>query len=218
MSSTSSIRPWVPAELEQAIRSRAAHYRELSSDGLEAGMILTNEAELARRLDAIAYPGLTANFDLGKTAALIVAMLDLREYGRAYGQMCIANAQALAAALAQADLPVHHVAGRGYTASQHIAIHARKYGGGGRAARLLEQANILTSGIELPLPQVAGDFNALRLGTQEITRWGMAPADMAQIAELIARVLVRDETPARVRTDVVALRRRFQQLHFVRCA
>jgi len=187
-----------------------------SFGGPPAGMILTNDAELARRLDAIAYPGLTANFDLGKTAALIVAMLDLREHGRAYAQMCIANAQALAAALAQAGLLVHHVAGRGYTASQHIAIRAHGYGGGTAAARLLEGANILTSGIELPLPPVAGDFNALRLGTQEITRWGMAPANMPQIAELIARVLVRGEVPERVRPDVVALRRGFQELHFVR--
>lgn len=71
-------------------------------------------------------------------------------------------------------------------------------------------------GIELPLPPVAGDFNALRLGSQEVTRWGIAPGDMPQIAELIARVLVRGEAPARVRPDVVALRRGFQELHFVR--
>jgi len=83
-------------------------------------------------------------------------------------------------------------------------------------ARLLEQANILTSRIELPLPPLAGDFNALRLGMQEVTRWGMAPADMPYVAKLIARVLVRGEAPARVRPDVVALRQGFQELHFVR--
>ena len=187
-----------------------------SFGGPPAGMILTNEPELARRLDAIAYPGLTANFDLAKTAALVVAMLDLREHGRAYAQMCIANAQALAAALDAAGLPVHQVAGRGHTASQHIAIHARGYGGGTAGSRVLERANILTSGIELPLPAVPGDFNAIRVGTQEITRWGMAPADMPAVAELIARVLVAGEAPERVRPDVVALRARFQDLHFVR--
>ncbi|HRC74954.1 MAG TPA: beta-eliminating lyase-related protein [Kouleothrix sp.] len=187
-----------------------------SFGGPPSGMILTNEPELARRLDAIAYPGLTANFDLGKTAALIVAMLDLREFGRAYARTCIANAQALAAALAERGCPVHAVAGRGYTESQHVAIHAQAYGGGTAAARVLERANILTSGIELPLPPVPGDFNALRLGTQEITRWGMQPADMPRVAELIARVLVAGEAPERVQPDVVALRRGFQQLHFVR--
>ena len=187
-----------------------------SFGGPPAGIILTNEAELAQRLDTIAYPGLTANFDLSKTAALIVAVLDLREHGRDYARMCIANAQALAVALDERGLPVHRVVERGYTASQHVAIRAHGYGGGTVAARVLERANILTSGIELPLPPVTGDFNALRIGTQEITRWGMQPGDMPQIAELIGRVLVRGEAPEDVRANVVALRRRFQELHFVR--
>ncbi|KPV46065.1 serine hydroxymethyltransferase, partial [Kouleothrix aurantiaca] len=78
-----------------------------SFGGPPSGIILTDDAELAQRLDAIAYPGLTANFDLAKTAALVVAMLDLREFGRAYAQMCIANARALAAVLADAGCPVH---------------------------------------------------------------------------------------------------------------
>ena len=187
-----------------------------SFGGPPAGMVLTNDPELARRLDAIAYPGLTANFDLSKTAALVVAMLDLREHGRDYARMCIANAQALAAALERAGCPVHRVEGRGHTASQHVALHAHAYGGGTKASRLLERANLLASGIELPLPPVPGDFNAVRLGTQEITRWGMRPEHMGQLAELLARVLVRGEEPERVRPDVVAFRRQFQELHFVR--
>ena len=74
--------------------------------------------------------GLTANFDLSKTAALIIACLDLREFGRDYARMGIANAQALAQALASGDCPVYHVPGQGYTASHHIAIPAADFGGG----------------------------------------------------------------------------------------
>lgn len=187
-----------------------------SFGGPPAGMVLTNDPELARRLDAIAYPGLTANFDLAKTAALVVAMLDLREYGRDYASMCIANAQALAAALERAGCPVHRLAGRGHTVSQHVALHAHDYGGGTTASLRLERANLLTSGIGLPLPPVPGDFNAVRIGTQEITRWGMRPEHMEQLAELLARVLVRSEEPEQVRPDVVAFRQQFQALHFVR--
>jgi hypothetical protein len=33
--------------------------------------VLTNEPALAERLDHIAYPGLTANFDLARTAARV---------------------------------------------------------------------------------------------------------------------------------------------------
>jgi glycine hydroxymethyltransferase len=68
----------------------------------------------------------------------------------------------------------------------------------------------------LPLPPVVGGFSAIRLGTEEITRWGVEPAHMGQLAELVARVLVRGEEPERIRPEVVAFWRRFQELRFVR--
>ncbi len=187
-----------------------------SFGGPPGGLVLTDSPELAERLDKIAYPGLTANFDLSRTAALVVAASDILEYGPAYARMCIANAQRLAQELAEGGLPVHGAPGRGFTKSQHVAVQATNYGGGTTASRHLEKANILTSGIGLPLPSVAGDFNGLRIGTQEITRWGMQPDDMPELARLICRVLVANEPPKTVRPATIAFRQNFQQLHFVR--
>lgn len=188
-----------------------------SFGGPPAGMILTNDVELAQRLDAIAYPGLTANFDLSKTAALTVSALDMREFGAPYAKMCIVNAQRLAVELAERRVPVHKVEGKGFTASQHIAIAAHDYGGGMAGSLRLEKANLLVSGIGLPLPPVPGDaFNAIRLGTQEITRWGMEPSDMPAIADFISRVLVGGEAPESLKAEVVAYRSKFQELHYVR--
>ena len=64
-----------------------------------SGMVFTNSAELAARLDKIAFPGLTANFDLSRAAAMVIAVLDLLTHGREYAKMCIANAKALAESL-----------------------------------------------------------------------------------------------------------------------
>jgi glycine hydroxymethyltransferase len=61
-----------------------------------------------------------------------------------------------------------------------------------------------------------GDANGIRLGTQEITRWGMQPADMAAIARLMARVLLDGEDATIVRSDVTAFRKDFRTVHFVR--
>ncbi|HAA00743.1 MAG TPA: serine hydroxymethyltransferase, partial [Flavobacteriales bacterium] len=47
-------------------------------------------------LDAIAYPGLTANFDAGRVAALAITLLDWREHGRAYAQAMVDTARAFA--------------------------------------------------------------------------------------------------------------------------
>jgi len=188
-----------------------------SFGGPPSGMILTNSPELAGKLDKIAFPGLTANFDLSRTAAMIVAVMDLLECGAAYAKACIANAQALALALDQAGIAVFKPSGRDqFTVSQHVALDARPYGGGNAASSRVEPANILFTSIGLPLPAVPGDANGIRIGTQEITRWGFKPADMAEIAALTARVLVKGELAASVRLDVTALRHHFQDIHFVR--
>ena len=110
---------------------------------------------------------------------------------------------------------VHGPAARGHTLLHHIALRAAKYGGGTIASRLLERANLLTSGIGLPLPEVPGDYNGLRIGTQEITRWGMLSEDMSMVAEFLCRVLLDGEEPASVKGDIVAFRTRFQELRFV---
>ncbi|HEY5422069.1 MAG TPA: aminotransferase class I/II-fold pyridoxal phosphate-dependent enzyme, partial [Ilumatobacteraceae bacterium] len=52
-----------------------------SLGGPPGGLLLTNDAVLAERIDKIAYPGLTANFDAGKTASLAITMLDWLDFG-----------------------------------------------------------------------------------------------------------------------------------------
>lgn len=187
-----------------------------SFGGPASGMILTNEAALAEKLERIAFPGLTANFDLSRSAAMCLATLDLLAHGPAYAQAMIANAQALAEALSAAGVAVFRVPAKGFTASQHVALEAWHYGGGNAASNLLERANVLMSGIGLPGPAVPGDYNGIRLGTQEITRWGLAPEHMPELAEFIARVLVRGEAPEQVRPNVIAFRQRFQTMRFIR--
>ncbi|HUK10851.1 MAG TPA: aminotransferase class I/II-fold pyridoxal phosphate-dependent enzyme [Stellaceae bacterium] len=204
----------------QAPLAEGAHLMTMSTykayGGPPAGLLFMTEEALARRVDQIAYPGMTANFDLGKTAALAISTLDLLEHGSAYARACIANAQALGAALAAEGLPVHGVAGRGHTESHHLAIAAHRFGGGQRASKRLAQAHLLLCGIGLPIAPVDGDLNGIRIGTQEVTRWGFKPEHMRDIARLIARVLVEGEATERVGSDVVAYRRSFQRLHYVR--
>ncbi len=187
-----------------------------SFGGPPSGVILTTSAELADRLERVAYPGMTANFDLSKAAAMVVAVLDLLEFGPEYGAACIANAQALAEALDEYGVTVHHVEGRGFTGSQHVAVQALAYGGGNRASARLSGANLLMSSITLPIAELPDDANAIRIGTQEVTRWGIRPQDMRTVAKFMARVLVEGEEPTRVRPDVVDFRAQFQALHFVR--
>lgn len=183
-----------------------------SLGGPAGGLIVTNEADLAERLDRIAFPGMTANFDVGKSAALAMTLLDWREYGPAYARAMVETAQALAEALAAEGLPVHR---GGRTDSHQFALEAAAFGGGQAASKRLREANILACGIGLPIAPVEGDLNGLRLGAPEIVRRGMTASDMPALARLIARGLTSNDLDA-VARDVTAFRSGFTGLRYVR--
>ncbi|MGA8010721.1 MAG: aminotransferase class I/II-fold pyridoxal phosphate-dependent enzyme [Thiomonas sp.] len=197
--------------------AEGAHVMTMSTykslGGPPGGLIVSNDAALAERLDAIAYPGLTANFDAGKTAALAISLLDWKAFGLAYGQAMKRTAHALAEALDAQGLPVF-ARSHSYTQSHQLAVEAAPFGGGQTAARRLRRANLLACGIGLPLPAVDGDNNGLRLGVPEIVRLGMDASDMPELASLVVRALT--EYPDGIASEVSAFRRRFRGLHYVR--
>ena len=201
--------------------AEGAHLMTMSTykslGGPPSGLIVTNDAAIAERLDAIAYPGLTANFDAAKSASLAIALLDWKAYGPAYARTMAETAGALATALAECGLPVFAQT-RGATTSHQFAVQAARFGGGQAASKRLRQANILACGIGLPMAELADDLNGLRFGTPEIVRWGMRPADMPELARLIARALLGNEDPAAIGHEVTAFRQRFRALHFMRGA
>ena len=187
-------------------------YKSLA--GPAGGLIVTNDAALAEALDAIAYPGMTANFDVARSAALALTMLDWREHGPAYAEAMVRVARALAEALDREGVPVFAKA-RGFTRSHQFAIEAAAYGGGQTASRRLRQAGFLTCGIGLPIAAVAGDLNGLRIGTPELVRWGVTGADVPELAALIARALVAEQ-PETLAPEVAQLRAGYDRLHFIR--
>ncbi len=206
-------RAWQQPLAEGAHVMTMSTYKSLG--GPPSGLILTNDASIAQRLDAIAYPGLTANFDAAKSAALAMTLLDWKAHGGAYAAAMAATAKALGEALAALGLPVF-ARERGITSSHQFAIEAAAHGGGQAAAKTLRQANILSCGIGLPVAPVAGDVNGLRIGTPEIVRWGMGAADMPQLAGYIAEALSGARALRSVAETVTDFRRRFSRLHFVR--
>ncbi len=197
--------------------AQGAHLMTMSTykslGGPAGGLIVSNDAELAEKLDAIAYPGLTANFDAGKTAALAITMLDWKVAGSAYAAMMIDTAHRLAAELSTRGVPIFTTE-HGTTRSHQFAVLAKTFGGGQTAAKRLRAANLLACGIGLPVEAVEGDLNGLRIGTPEVARLGMTPADMPALAGFIASAL--DETadlPALAR-EVTAWRSGFTGVHF----
>lgn len=196
-----------PNPLEQG-----AHLMTMSTykslGGPTAGLLVTSDASIAERVDAIAFPGLTANFDASKTAALAITLLDWLACGHDYAATMTACARDLADALSTLDVPVFQVTD-GPTRSHAFAINCAHTGGGHTSALHLREANLLTSAIGLP----TGIDDGLRMGTNELVRWGATVDDMAELAELISRALASDD-PSNVAQAVTDYRSRFDTLHF----
>jgi len=194
--------------------TEGAHFMTMSTykslGGPAGGLIVTNDAEIAKALDAIAFPGMTANFDAAKSAALAVTMLDWRDHGYGYAAEMIAMAKALAEALDAKGVPVFSGAD-GFTASHQFAVQAARYGGGQAASKQLRKSGFLACGIGLPVAPVDGDNNGLRIGTPELVRWGMTVADADRMAGLIKRGLDGDN----IAEEVAAWRQTFSSLHFM---
>ncbi|GGA05064.1 serine hydroxymethyltransferase [Neptunicoccus cionae] len=201
-----------PDPLEQG-----AHLMTMSTykslGGPAGGLIVSNDPDLAEKLDAIAFPGMTANFDAAKSAALAMSLLDWRDHGKAYAAQMIAVAQALAAALHQRDVPVFQAA-KGGTLSHQFAIKAAAFGGGQTASKKLRKAGFLTCGIGLPITELGNDLNGLRIGTPEIVRWGVTPKDVPELADLLNRAL-HANAPETLASETKALRARFNKLHYI---
>jgi glycine hydroxymethyltransferase len=197
--------------------AEGAHFMTMSTykslGGPAGGIIVSNDADIAKRLDTIAFPGMTANFDAAKSAALAMSMLDWREYGAAYANEMIAVAQAFATALDDEGLTVF-AKGQGFTKSHQFALEAADFGGGQAASKKLRKAGFLACGIGLPIDPVQGDMNGLRFGTPELVRWGVTVDRIGEVAALVARAL-RANDPESLADEVRALRGEFTNLHFI---
>jgi glycine hydroxymethyltransferase len=181
-----------------------------SLGGPPGGAINTNDAEIAEKIDGIAYPGMTANFDAAKSAALAVTMLDWKEFGHDYAAEMVLLAKTLASSLEDYDIPIFFGA-LGHTQSHQFAVLADKYQGGQEASKLLRKSGFLACGIGLPVQDIEGDMNGVRFGTPELVRWGMKAKHSNKLAGLVAKALKGHN----VSDQVSEWRRTFNKIHFV---
>ncbi len=183
--------------------------------GPQGGVIATRDEQLYKRVSRIVFPYFVSNHHLHRLPALAITALEMKYFGEAYADQVVRNAKALAEALAAEGFRVlgEHL---GYTRSHQVAVDVREYGGGAKAAQLLEEANIIVNKNLLPYdpPDAIKNPSGLRLGVQEMTRWGMKEDDMREIARFIRRVVIDGEDPRKVREEVREFRKQYQKVHY----
>ena len=183
--------------------------------GPQGGMIFGNNDEHYRKIKPKIFPGLVSNHHLHRLPALAVTMAEMIEFGEDYARQVVKNAQALAEALFEYGIDVL-AENKGFTKSHQVIADVRKCGGGAWCAESLEKANIILNKNLLPWDDVKNSSNpsGIRIGTAEMTHFGMKESEMKHIAELIKRVWIDKEEPGRVKEDVLEFRSEFLDVKY----
>jgi glycine hydroxymethyltransferase len=178
--------------------------------GPRGGLILC-KAEWAQKVDKAIFPGIQGGPLMHVIAAKAVAFGEaMRDDFRAYQRRIVENAQALSKALTASGFKL--VSGGTDNLLMLINLTNRDITGK-EAEKTLDSIGITVNKNTVPFetksPMVT---SGIRVGTPAVTTRGMGPAEMADIAAIMDRVLVSDasnETLEEAGKQVSALSQRF---------
>src|SRR3954453_19834256 len=156
--------------------------------GPRAGMTLCNDPDIAKRIDSAVFPGLQGGPLMHAIAAKAVALGEaLTPDFAAYAHLVVANAQTLAATLADAGCAIVS----GGTDTHLLLVDLRPFGLTGRAAeQALESAGMTCNKNGIPFdPQKPTVTSGIRLGSPAATTRGFGEAEFRQIGDWIGEVL-----------------------------
>ncbi len=183
--------------------------------GPQGGAIVADEM-FAEQIKKAVFPGTTSNHHLHGVAAKAMAFAEFLQFGRRYARDVVRNSQALATALADTGEVVLGER-NGYTASHQIAVDVTKYSDGGAMEKTLESQNIIVNRQLLPGDLQAGRHytnpGGIRLGVAELTRLGMRPGEMQEVAEIL-HVAMSGAKRREVLVRVKELRKNFQKVKY----
>jgi len=156
--------------------------------GPRSGFILTNDEELAKKLNTAVFPGLQGGPLMHVVAAKAVAFGEaLRPEFKLYARNVVANAKALAETLRSRGLDIVS----GGTDTHLMLVDLRPKRLTGKVAELaLGRAHITCNKNGVPFdPQKPAITSGVRLGTPAGTSRGFGIAEFQEVGELIVEVL-----------------------------
>ncbi len=184
--------------------------------GARGGMILTDDPDLAKKINSAVFPGSQGGPLMHQIAGKAAAFKEaLTPEFRVYCQAIVANAKALSARLVERGFAM--VAGGTDTHLMLVDLRPKQVTGN-LADESLERAGITCNKNAIPFdPEKPTVTSGIRLGTPAATTRGFGTAEFEQVGDLIADVLEglaanpgdNSAAEAAARDRVLALCRRF---------
>jgi glycine hydroxymethyltransferase len=187
--------------------------------GPQGGIIIGNknlENDDWKKVQTTIFPGIMSNTHIHRFPALAITALEMNKFGKEYAEQVVKNAKALGKSLYEKGFDVL-CPDLDFTESHQIIVNVRKFGGGKPVAEKLESCNIICNKMSLPIdkPQDATkNPSGIRLGVQELTRWGMKEKEMKIVADFFKRVLIDDEPAENVSKEVENFKKQFNKISY----
>jgi aminomethyltransferase len=184
--------------------------------GTQRGIVAVNctpddlQFEFWEAIQRRAFPGSTSNHHLGTLLGLLLAAYEMNAFKDDYPKNVIANAKAFARALKDCGLDIAGDPQVSFTETHQVIINVG-YARAAEIARRLEDNNIILNYQAAPDEESFSAAGSLRTGVQEMTRFGMQAADFADLAQLMADVVLKNKN---VKKDVMGFRKRFLEMHY----
>jgi glycine/serine hydroxymethyltransferase len=185
--------------------------------GPQRGIIAANIPEGApfRRLwtDIVArtFPGSTSNHHLGTQLAMLAATIEINAFKKDYQAQVLSNARAFAKSLSAQGIAVEGGEAEGFTHTHQVVIRVQAFGDAKGIASRLEANNIITNYQALPGDETFYHPSGIRMGVQEMTRYGMKEADFDNLARFTADIILRKKDVA---ADIAEFRSRFTTMKY----
>ena len=179
--------------------------------GPRGGIILTNNEEIAQKIDKVIFPGIQGGPLMHIIAAKAVAFKEaLSPEFKEYQRQVVKNAEVLSEELVKGGLRIVS----GGTDNHLMLVDLRPKGVTGKLAEeKLEEAGITCNKNAIPNdPEKPFITSGIRLGTPAITVRGMKEKETAEIARMILKVLenVNDKEKIKeVKNEVYELTKKF---------
>ena len=189
--------------------------------GPQRGVILSNIGagsafeDLWAFIERRTFPGHVSNHHLGTLLGLLGATYEMLHYQEAYPKQVVQNAKAFAGALHATGLTIEGDPELGFTETHQILLRTARTRGQ-YVADLLEQNNIITN------PQAFYDdlsfaaASGVRMGSQEMTRYGMKERDFEELAGVLAEIIGEgaDKPEGFWRDSIKAFRAKFVDMQY----
>lgn len=178
--------------------------------GPQHGLILSRK-EFSKDIINTTFPSLHSGHHLHHTVSMIITMYEMKIFGKEYALQIRKNINQLGKSLKSHGFNIYEYEENKFSDTHMLMMLINE---AEHKEKLLEKAGILINRNIVPWDKNFRQTSGLRIGTPEVTRIGMKEKEMKIIANFIKRLLIDNENPIKIYTEIQEMLKKFNKIKY----